>query len=64
MQEHTLLLNTLRSQKILSNKLYWEFIDNMKPYFWNTIVYKYLNNNNKAYIKFIPFIVNAKKKIN
>ena len=62
MPEHTLILNTLRSQKILSNKLYWEFIDNMKPYFWNSIVYKYLNNNNKAYVKFIPFIVNAKKK--
>ena len=26
-----------------------------------SIVYKYLNNNNKAYV-FIPFIVNAKKK--
>ena len=47
MPEHTLILNTLRSQKILSNKLYWEFIDNMKPYFWNTIVYKYLNNKER-----------------
>ena len=51
--EHTILLETLRTNKIQSNRLYWNFLDKFKPLFWELIYNKLLNLNNKQYVHII-----------
>ncbi len=51
--EHTILLETLRANKIQSNRLYWNFLDKFKPLFWELIYNKLLNLNNKQYVHII-----------
>jgi hypothetical protein len=42
-----LLLDTLRTNKIKSNQMYWNFINDLKPYFWSSLMYRLINHNNK-----------------
>ena len=42
-----LLLDTLRINKIKSNQMYWNFINDLKPYFWSSLMYRLISYNNK-----------------
>jgi len=47
MIQHNILLDTLRTNKIKSNQMYWNFINDLKPYFWSSLMYRLISYNNK-----------------
>ena len=47
MINQNLLLETLRDNKIKSNQMYWNFLNDLKPYFWSSLVYRLSHFNNK-----------------
>ena len=47
MINQNLLIETLRDNKIKSNQMYWNFLNDLKPYFWSSLVYRLSHFNNK-----------------
>ena len=47
MINQNLLLETLRDNKIKSNQMYWNFLNDLKPYFWSSLIYRLSHFNNK-----------------
>ena len=47
MTSQDLLLQTLRTNKIKANQMYWNFLNDLKPYFWSSLMYRLINYNNK-----------------
>ena len=57
MINQNLLLETLRDNKIKSNQMYWNFLNDLKPYFWSSLVYRLSYFNNKHHKKCLSILL-------